>query len=80
MKTQAGTTPTVVGLADDHVADANASSETFEPVGGRWFAWHPVKSYMSPRYAWLRPIYRRCVNKSGLKSCDYTDSPEDFPS
>ena len=41
----------------------------------RWFAWHPVRLYMSSRHAWLRWIWRRCVDKNGLESCDYTDGP-----
>ena len=45
-----------------------------------WFAWHPVKLYMTRRYCWLRTIHRRCVIKNGLESCEYTDQPEDYPS
>jgi len=45
----------------------------------RWYAWRPVKLYMSGRYAWLRVIYCRCLHKNGIETCDYTDTPEDFP-
>jgi hypothetical protein len=45
----------------------------------RWYAWRPVKLYMSSRYAWLRQIYRRCLHKNGIETCDYTDMPEKFP-
>jgi hypothetical protein len=44
-----------------------------------WFAWHPVKLYMTPHYAWLRMIYRRCVTKNSVVICDYTDTPAEFP-
>lgn len=44
----------------------------------RWFAWHPVRLYMGSRYAWLRWIWRRCVDKNGIDACDYTDTPEKF--
>ena len=47
---------------------------------GAWFAWHPVKLYMTRRYCWLRTIHRRCVTKNGLQSCEYTDQPEEYPS
>jgi hypothetical protein len=45
----------------------------------QWYAWYPVTLYMSGRYAWLRPIYRRCIHKNGVETCDYTDAPDDFP-
>jgi hypothetical protein len=45
----------------------------------RWFAWHPVRIYMTPRFAWLSTIYRRCVTKGFIESCDYTDAPDEFP-
>jgi hypothetical protein len=44
-----------------------------------WFAWRPVRLYMSSRYAWLRPIHRRCVRKGVFMSCDYTDDPDAYP-
>gem|GEM_PF-6157637 len=44
-----------------------------------WFAWHPVRLYMSSRHAWLKPLWRRCVDKNGVECCDYTDTPEKFP-
>jgi hypothetical protein len=44
-----------------------------------WFAWRPVCLYMEPsRYSWLRRIWRRSVDKNGLESWDYTDSPDNF--
>ena len=52
---------------------------TYETAWEGWFAWHPVRLYMTGHYAWLRRIHRRCVTKAGVPSCDYTDSPEDFP-
>jgi hypothetical protein len=44
-----------------------------------WFAWIPVRLYMSPRMAWLRVIYRRNVRIHGISSCDYTDQPDEYP-
>ena len=44
-----------------------------------WFAWHPIKLYMSRQYAWMRWIWRRSVDKNGIDGCDFTDAPEDFP-
>ena len=43
-----------------------------------WFAWRPVRLYMTGRLSWLRPIYRRWVVKYGLTTCEYTDQPEMF--
>jgi hypothetical protein len=45
-----------------------------------WFAWHPVRLYMDPRYIWMRYIYRRCVRKFGIEHCEYTDSPDAYRS
>jgi hypothetical protein len=44
-----------------------------------WFAWRPVRLYMTGGYVWLRRIHRRGVMKNGLSMCDYTDRPEEFP-
>ena len=44
-----------------------------------WFAWRPVRLYMTGGYVWLRRIHRRGVTKNGLSMCDYTDRPEEFP-
>jgi hypothetical protein len=54
--------------------------QTFEGEWESWFAWHPVRLYMTSRFAWLTTIYRRCVKKGNIESCDYTDAPEEFPS
>ena len=43
-----------------------------------WFAWHPVRLYMTGRHAWLRIIHRRNVSMSGIARCDYTDQPDQF--
>jgi hypothetical protein len=43
-----------------------------------WFAWRPVRLYMTGRLAWLRPIHRRSVVKYGLTTWDFTDQPEAF--
>lgn len=45
-----------------------------------WFAWLPVRLYMSPHFAWLRTIHRRNVRLHGIESCDYSDTPEEYPS
>jgi hypothetical protein len=45
----------------------------------RWFAWDPVRLYMTSRIAWLSTIHRRCVTKGYIASCDYTDTPDEFP-
>lgn len=44
-----------------------------------WFAWRPVKLYMTGRYAWLRPIWRRKVVKTAGSNSEYTDDPGEFP-
>lgn len=44
-----------------------------------WFAWRPVKLYMTGHYAWLRSIYRRTVVKTAGSNCEYTDDPGEFP-
>ncbi len=41
-----------------------------------WFAWHPVRLYMSGRIAWLFRIHRRRIHRSGMAMWDYTDRPE----
>jgi hypothetical protein len=41
-----------------------------------WFAWHPVRLYMSGRLAWLCRIHRRAIHRSGMAMWDYTDHPE----
>ena len=43
-----------------------------------WFAWCPVRLYMTGRMACLRPVYRRSVVKFGLTGWEYTDQPEAF--
>ena len=45
---------------------------TWEP----WYAWHPVKLYMSSQLAWLCWIHRRAIHRSGMAMWDYTDRPE----
>lgn len=44
-----------------------------------WFAWRPVRLYMTGQYAWLRPIYRRTLVKTAGACCEYTDDPNEFP-
>ena len=45
-----------------------------------WYAWRPVRLYMTGKVAWLSWIFRRCViHSTGFRTCDYTDQPEDFP-
>jgi hypothetical protein len=71
-------------ITDTQVPDATATT-VLEPIvfeteaWERWFAWRPVKLYMTPNYAWLRTIYRRCVTKNGLRMRDYTDQPQEYP-
>ena len=43
-----------------------------------WFAWRPVRLYMTGGVAWLRAIHRRNVSQSGIVTCDYTDQPDQF--
>jgi hypothetical protein len=65
-----------------HVAQIEEPGEPIHYQIGEWqswYAWRPVKLYMTPRYAWLRPIFRRCVMKGAVECCDYTDRPDDFP-
>jgi hypothetical protein len=44
-----------------------------------WFAWHPVRLYMTGQFAWLRLVHRRTVTKPVGSSCEYTDDPAEFP-
>lgn len=44
-----------------------------------WFAWRPVRLYMTGQFAWLRPLYRRRVIKPEGAACEYTDDPDEFP-
>lgn len=44
-----------------------------------WFAWPPVRLYMTGKFAWLRRVYRRCVTKPVGTVREYTDSPAEFP-
>ena len=44
-----------------------------------WFAWRPVRLYMTGRLAWFRRVHRRCVVKPVGQICEYTDSPDEFP-
>ena len=44
-----------------------------------WFAWHPVRLYMTGQFAWLRLVHRRYVTKAVGSICEYTDDPIEFP-
>ncbi|HUO01218.1 MAG TPA: hypothetical protein VMU31_00450 [Rhizomicrobium sp.] len=44
-----------------------------------WFAWRPVRLYMTKRLVWLKRLHRRCVIKPVGTVCEYTDSPDEFP-
>jgi|GEM_PF-5658662 len=44
-----------------------------------WFAWRPVRLYMTGHFAWLRRVHRRCVIKPVGSVCEYTDDPVEFP-
>jgi hypothetical protein len=77
---EAGDSTVPVSLTHDGIGDASASPIfTIDTGWEPWYAWRPVKLYMSSRYAWLRVIYRRCLHKNGIEACDYTDTPDNFP-
>jgi hypothetical protein len=44
-----------------------------------WFAWRPVRLYMTGRLRWLCAIHRRRVSKHGLDVHEYTDDPDAYP-
>jgi hypothetical protein len=44
-----------------------------------WFAWRPVRLYMTGQFAWLRLVHRRTVTKAVGSICEYTDDPAEFP-
>lgn len=44
-----------------------------------WYAWHPVRLYMSGRLAWLCRIHRRAIHRCGMAMWDYTREPELHP-
>ena len=58
-----------------HEPDAALRVQPWHP----WFAWHPVRLYMTGQFAWLRLIYRRHVTKPVGAVCEYTDNPREFP-
>lgn len=58
-----------------HEPDAALQVRHWHP----WFAWRPVRLYMTGRFAWLRRLYRRKVIKPIGTVCEYTDDPEEFP-
>jgi len=57
---------------------AAAEALRYESDWENWFAWRPVRLYMTGRLAWLRHIHRRNVRRSGISTCDYTDRPQEF--
>jgi hypothetical protein len=61
-------------LPDPHQSEALRYESGWES----WFAWRPVRLYMTGGVAWLRFIHRRGVSKSGIATCDYTDRPDMF--
>jgi hypothetical protein len=73
----------VAKVSSDSIPQSGTTSEnpyiTLEGGWEPWFAWYPVRLYMTGRFCWLRRIYRRCVAKAGIKSCDYSDQPDEFP-
>jgi len=73
--------PETLPIAMDALNDAVQGNaiEASETAWEQWFAWYPVKLYMSTKYAWRRRIYRRCVTRAGFTSRDYTDSPDQYP-
>jgi hypothetical protein len=45
-----------------------------------WFAWRPIRLYMSGKIVWLNWVFRRCVTHgNGFQTCDYTTEPDEFP-
>jgi hypothetical protein len=44
-----------------------------------WFAWRPVRLYMTGQFAWLRLVHCRHVIKPAGWICEYTDNPAEFP-
>lgn len=44
-----------------------------------WFAWRPVRLYMTGDFAWLRHIYWRNVVKTAGGTVEYTDDIKAFP-
>ena len=63
----------VRGVAE---APPNPPPVTIDGDWEPWFAWHPVRLYMSGRLAWLCRIHRRAIHRSGMAMWDYTDHPE----
>jgi hypothetical protein len=71
---------------------AHVASGSLEPVSDRqqsdalkydsdwesWFAWRPVRLYMTGGLAWFRFVHRRDVSRSGIATRDYTDRPDLF--
>ncbi len=72
-------TDDVSALADtmsDAAGPPKPSPLTIDSGWEPWYAWHPVRLYMSWRLVWLCKIHRRAIHRSGMAMWDYTDRPE----
>jgi hypothetical protein len=78
-ETPMSSTANPLSYAPPPAPQAGADGSITQHPWASWFAWRPVKLYMTRRYCWLRTIHRRCVTKNGFQSCEYTDRPEDYP-
>jgi len=67
-------------MASDASLSAAAEPDLIEGEWEPWFAWRPVRLYSTGRLAWLRSIHRRAIVKFRLETCEYTDTPGQFPS
>jgi len=74
MAAQAGEVP--AGAPLDPGEPSRPPPVTIDGGWEPWYAWHPVKLYMSSRLAWLCWVHRRAIHRSGLAMWDYTDDPE----
>ena len=66
-----------MAMAVDEAASSEVSLEV--ELWKPWFAWRPVRLYMTGDYAWLRYIYRRNVVKAAVGTVEYTDDIKAFP-
>lgn len=69
-------TPALVGITSSPEEASRPPPITIDGAWEPWYAWHPVRLYMSGRLAWMRRIHRRAIHRCGMAMWDYTDQPE----
>lgn len=68
--------PASAGVSPDAGDSSKPPPVTIDGPWELWYAWHPVRLYMSRRLTWMCWIHRRAIHRSGMAMWDYTDQPE----